>query len=161
MDEVETLIQEYIENYRTSRFSSSNNLFQIQDDDFREIYHLIPDTSPSSAVVSNLDLDEVTIWDFSNNHVELRLKFTVDIEADINCEWMDSPSFWSNRYELLNKHRRRHVYDDDYEDDYDSLEEVYPRRQELSCLAELYYDLVAEMLDKTVVNLRIEEVYRR
>lgn len=160
LEDVERIISSYIGNYAKP---SSEYLFRIQDDNLAEIYRLTAKLYPESMSISGLELDDFSIWDFSDQHIELRLKFVVDIEMDIEGEWVDSPRYWSNRSDLAERYRPRsyQYLDRDDDDDDDWLSDRYPRRKTISCFAELAYEIAAEISHDTIVLLTTEDVYRR
>lgn len=156
MDEVKNVIYQHIKGCTPRDY----NIFSIQDEEYREIYRCMPDETPSSIEISNVEIEKVVFWEYTNQRIELLLECTADIEAEIFCEWQDSPAVWPNRYELLKQHGRSTTYE--YDDVYDSLEEVYPSREVIPCSAKVYYELIAELQnDDATVRLKVEDVYSR
>jgi hypothetical protein len=112
--------------------------FRIYEGKYRERYE--PSGRPENIAISDIELDDVHVWEFDDQHIEAVLSLHAYIEAEFDCERISS--------------HRSYSYEDE---DYDNFSWNV---RTLTCYAELGFEISVEIIGNTLTLLLVEDTYR-
>lgn len=125
MEQVKTLVRQSL----TSVFRSN---YKIDSSEYKDYYE--PYGNPYILDLE-ISFDDVYVWKFADQHIEVELSFYVNVEALIDCERIRIPA-------------RSYYHEDEY-----------PSSKELECTAELGCDISAVAAGESLSLLEVEDTY--
>ena len=125
---------------RFFHFAELADYFHVSSVDYDDYYE--PEALETVHSME-VEVDDVTAWNFSEGRSELKVEFSVDIEADALCSLTIRPSvFWDRQY-------------------HDDLDDEYPSQKSLTCYAQLQGSIAAMSHGEELIVGELEELMRR